>query len=112
MGIAYVFMSLQTHLAQLPKFRRQPKNFRHALNCQPAIAPQTGEQGGDYLLRLKANQSALLAEAERHTARLPASPAFIRWIYAANGAPVPTTSGRRLTCAEWTRTAAGPGWRP
>lgn len=59
-----------------------------ALSCQPAIAQQITEQGGDYLLGLKANQATLLAEAERHTASLPAAQAFTRWAYAANGTPV------------------------
>ena len=44
-----------------------------ALSCQPHVAQQITNQGGDYLLGLKANQPTLLAEAERHTAALPAS---------------------------------------
>ena len=42
------------------------------LSCPPHVAQQIIEQGGNYLLGLKANQPALLAEAERHTAALPA----------------------------------------
>ena len=58
------------------------------MSCQPAIAQQIAEQGGDYLLGLKANQPTLLAEAERHTAALPAAQAHTRWAFAADGAPV------------------------
>lgn len=36
-----------------------------ALACQPAIAQQICQQGGDYLLALKGNQAGLRAEAER-----------------------------------------------
>jgi len=56
-----------------------------ALSCQPTIAGQILEQGGDYLLGLKANQARLLAEAERHTQGLPDAQAFTRWAYAADG---------------------------
>ena len=42
------------------------------LSCPPHVAQQIIEQGGNYLLGLKANHPALLAEAERHTAALPA----------------------------------------
>jgi len=59
-----------------------------ALSCQPAIAQQILDQGGDYLLGLKANQAALLAETERHTDPLPATQAWTRWAYAADGTPV------------------------
>ena len=59
-----------------------------ALSCQPPIAQQITEQGGDYLLGLKANQPTLLAEAERHTDALPAAQAHTRWAYAADGVPV------------------------
>ena len=59
-----------------------------ALSCQPTIAQQITEQGGDYLLGLKANQPTLLAEAERHTAALPAAQAHTRWAFAADGVPV------------------------
>ena len=59
-----------------------------ALRCQPVIAEQLIEQGGDYLLGLKANQAGLLAEAERHTAALPEAAAFTRWAYAADRTPL------------------------
>ena len=59
-----------------------------ALSCQPHVAQQITDQGGDYLLGLKANQPTLLAEAERHTAALPASQAHTRWAYASDGEPV------------------------
>lgn len=59
-----------------------------ALSCQPAIAQQILAQGGDYLLGLQANQAALLAETERHTDPLPATQAWTRWAYAADGTPV------------------------
>ena len=59
-----------------------------ALSCQPHVAQQITEQGGDYLLGLKANQAALLAEAERHTAALPDRQAHTRWAYAGDGSPV------------------------
>ena len=59
-----------------------------ALSCQPHVAQQITEQGGDYLLGLKANQPTLLAEAERHTAALPDRQAHTRWAYAGDGSPV------------------------
>jgi len=59
-----------------------------ALSCQPHTAQQIIEQDGDYLLSLQANQPALLAEAERHTAALPAGQAHTRWAYAGDGVPV------------------------
>lgn len=59
-----------------------------ALSCQPEIARQIVAQGADYLLGLKANQPTLLAEAERHTAALPAAQAHTRWAYAADRTPV------------------------
>lgn len=59
-----------------------------ALSCQPQVAQQITDQGGDYLLGLKANQPARLAEAERHTTALPAAQAHTRWAYAGDGIPV------------------------
>lgn len=59
-----------------------------ALSCQPHVAQQIVDQGGDYLLGLKANQASLLAEAERHTATLPATQAHTRWAYAGDGTPL------------------------
>ena len=70
-----------------------------ALSCQSHVAQQITDQGGDYLLGLKANQPTLLAEAERHTAALPTSQAHTRWAYASDGEPVRTGSGRKRTCA-------------
>ena len=59
-----------------------------ALSCQPAVAQQIVEQGGDYLLGLKANQPTLLAEAERGLLGLPDAQAFTRWAYAADRTPL------------------------
>ena len=43
------------------------------LSCQTHVLQRITNQGGDYLLGLKVNQSTRLAEAECHTAALPAS---------------------------------------
>lgn len=59
-----------------------------ALSCQPTVAQQIVEQGGDYLLGLKANQPTLLAEAERGLLHLPEAQAFTRWAYAADRTPL------------------------
>ena len=59
-----------------------------ALGCQPHVAQQIIEQGGDYLLGLKANQPGLLAEAERHTVALPAGQAQTHWAYGGDSVPV------------------------
>ena len=59
-----------------------------ALSCQPHVAQQITNQGSDYLLGLKANQPTRLAEAERHTAALPASQAHTRWAYTSDDEPV------------------------
>lgn len=67
-----------------------------ALSCQPTVAQQIVEQGGDYLLGLKANQPTLRAEAEHHTLALPAEQTCTRWAYAGDGTP--------LCCRVWTHT--------
>ena len=79
-----------------------------ALSCQPTGAQQILAQGGDYLLGLKANQPTLLADAERQTLSLP--------LEAAATGPTrgmvrrcATASGRKPTCAGWTKTTAGRG---
>ena len=59
-----------------------------ALGCQPAIAQQIIQQGGDYLLGLKANQPTLLHEVIRQTEALPVEQATTRWAYAGDGTPL------------------------
>jgi predicted transposase YbfD/YdcC len=59
-----------------------------ALSCQPTVAQQIIEQGGDYLLGLKANQPTLLAAVEHATHALPIEQAATRWAYAGDGTPV------------------------
>lgn len=50
-----------------------------ALGCQPAIATQIHQQGGDYLLAVKANQPRLLEEVERALAPEVATAQERRW---------------------------------
>ena len=50
-----------------------------ALGCQPPIAAQIHQQGGDYLLAVKANQPGLLAEVERALAPEVAPAGERRW---------------------------------
>lgn len=57
-----------------------------ALGCQPEIAAQIVEQGGDYLLALKQNQRGLRAEAERALSGL--APGHEAWGWAAGNVPV------------------------
>ena len=59
-----------------------------ALSCQPAIAEQIVEQGGDYLLGLKANQPTLLTHVRQRLHALPAEQAHARWAFARDGTPV------------------------
>lgn len=50
-----------------------------ALGCQPTIAVQIHQQGGDYLLAVKANQPGLLEEVERALAPVAATAEERRW---------------------------------
>lgn len=61
-----------------------------ALGCQPAIAAQISQQGGDYLLALKGNQATLLAEAERALAQVPAQQTQQTWSLASYNTPLCT----------------------
>lgn len=61
-----------------------------ALSCQPAIAAQICQQGGDYLLALKGNQATLLAEAERALAQVPARQTLKSWSLASHNTPLCT----------------------
>ncbi|WP_035559885.1 ISAs1 family transposase [Hymenobacter sp. IS2118] len=61
-----------------------------ALSCQPAIAAQICQQGGDYLLALKENQATLLAEAERALAQVPARQTLESWSLASHNTPLCT----------------------
>ncbi len=61
-----------------------------ALGCQPAIAAQISQQGGDYLLALKGNQATLLAEAERALAQVPARQTLETWSLASHNTPLCT----------------------
>ena len=56
-----------------------------ALSCQPAIAERIVEQGGHYLLGLKANQPTLLAQVSRQLQALPPEQAHTRWTFAGDG---------------------------
>lgn len=60
----------------------------NVLSCQALVLQRITNQGGDYLLGLKVNLFTRLAEAECHTAALPASQAHKRWVYASDSVPV------------------------
>lgn len=64
-----------------------------ALSCQPAIAAQITQQGGDYLLALKGNQAGLLAEVERALKQVPAANALQTWSLASGNTPLCTRVG-------------------
>lgn len=64
-----------------------------ALGCQPAIAGQICQQGGDYLLALKGNQATLLAEAQRALALVPAAQMQQTWSLASHNTPLCTRVG-------------------
>ena len=59
-----------------------------ARGCQPAIAGQIIDQGGDYLLALKGNQAGLRAEAARALDAAPAANTFQAWDWAARNTPL------------------------
>ena len=71
-----------------------------ALGCQPAIAGQICQQGGDYLLALTGNQPALLAEAERALAQVPARQRLETWSLASHHTPLCTRVGVQ-TALRW-----------
>ncbi len=64
-----------------------------ALGCQPAVAAQINQQGGDYLLDLKGNQATLLAEAERALAQVPARQTLESWSLASHNTLLCTRVG-------------------